>query len=416
VAFATLAAAALAPAPAASEGSPACTPSYVPYLGPACRLPSGLYEVVLADGTRLLTHGPDPLPPPGDVGFASGDDERQPVCSSESRMHVLYGYPAGAKDRTAAVTEQLRDAVRRMNALLNREALDSGGVTADYKVQCDAAGEIQVDTFSGPSSSASTSAYTDDFAAIVNAARAAGHLAAETDYLIFYDDDSDGVCGVGNLAADDSLSADNENLNGPDYGVAYKSCWFGRTPMHENGHNQGAVQDLAPDWDLSGHCLEGIDVMCYPTSSILVLCADRTHFDCDNDTYFDAAPEPGEWLATHWNIGSPLNRYIAFNHTPAPTNASQDAPGNGSASPPASQGQSGTATATSTTASSKPPAQGTTGTRTSTVARDVRPTDDAGDGLADAPEDDRRVVAGPGAVLALLAALAAAAWSRRVAP
>ena len=41
-------------------------------------------------------------------------------------------------------------------------------------------------------------------------------------------------------------------------------------------------------------------------------CTDRIHFDCGYDTYFDSAPEPGEYLATHWNIGSDLNRFLVF--------------------------------------------------------------------------------------------------------
>ena len=45
---------------------------------------------------------------------------------------------------------------------------------------------------------------------------------------------------------------------------------------------------------------------------MVTTCTDRLHFDCGNDDYFDTAPESGEYLETHWNIGSPLNRFIAF--------------------------------------------------------------------------------------------------------
>ncbi|MDQ3981819.1 MAG: hypothetical protein M3271_03965, partial [Actinomycetota bacterium] len=92
--------------------------------------------------------------------------------------------------------------------------------------------------------------------------------------------------------------------------------WFSRTPMHENGHNQGAVQSGAPHEDGTNHCTEHEDIMCYPSSSLE--CPDQMYYDCGFDTYFDAVPEPGEWLDTHWNIGSRVNRYIEFGDVPAP--------------------------------------------------------------------------------------------------
>jgi hypothetical protein len=45
-------------------------------------------------------------------------------------------------------------------------------------------------------------------------------------------------------------------------------------------------------------------------------CPGAQRFDCGFDDYFDAAPEPDEYLANHWNLGSPLNRFIAFNAAP----------------------------------------------------------------------------------------------------
>jgi hypothetical protein len=36
------------------------------------------------------------------------------------------------------------------------------------------------------------------------------------------------------------------------------------------------------------------------------------HFDCGWDTYFDSSPEAGEYLASSWNIGSSVNRFIHF--------------------------------------------------------------------------------------------------------
>ncbi|MEK9175829.1 MAG: hypothetical protein AAB520_00115, partial [Patescibacteria group bacterium] len=36
------------------------------------------------------------------------------------------------------------------------------------------------------------------------------------------------------------------------------------------------------------------------------------HFDCNNDDYFNPKPSPNSYLATHWNLGSTLNRFIKF--------------------------------------------------------------------------------------------------------
>ena len=311
--------------PGPSAAVAACVPTPVEGLGPACRTADGLWEVVLEDGTTLTTHGVDPHAHDHGTGMGPGDPERAPACATDFHQHVLYGRPASAPDRFAAVKAQIQSAIRRMDHVLNEEALSSGGVTADYKVLCDAAGDVRVDAFVVSSGSA-------EFSAVVSAARAAGFNRPNADYTIFYDGTSSGVCGVGSFSTDDRPGADNRNNNGGGYGITYVNCWSGRTPMHENGHNQGAVQTLAPDTDAGGHCIEGHDVMCYPTSAYLVLCPDRIHFDCDNDTYFDAAPEPGEWLATHWNIGSRVNRFVRFGdqgplppQPPALTGAAGDA-------------------------------------------------------------------------------------------
>ena len=61
-----------------------------------------------------------------------------------------------------------------------------------------------------------------------------------------------------------------------------------------------------------GHCWQGADVMCYVEDAgaahpMRYDCA-RTRapipqvYDCGRDDYFNPAPEPGSYLATHWNI------------------------------------------------------------------------------------------------------------------
>ena len=238
-------------------------------------------------------------------------------------QEVLYAYPSSGTNQLATETAAIQAQIRTNNALLNAESLASGGPEADYKVLCEA-GAIKVSAFSVPSPDA-----TATFTEVVAAAKAAGFGDGTTDtnvdYTIFYDGPGNaGACGVGYLYGDATKNVDNANNNPPGlaagYGVSFDGCWFGRTSMHENAHNQGAVQAAAPNSTGSGgHCNEQDDVMCYvdggDQNQVLVACPVNPgflHFDCAYNTYFDSAPEVGEWLDTHWNIGWSQNRFIQF--------------------------------------------------------------------------------------------------------
>jgi hypothetical protein len=271
-------------------------------------LPNGLFRVTTDGGYTFTTHGGDPAPDGHGASLGPGDPERDPVCATGHVQHILYGYPVAFANRVEQVKEEIRAHVRRMNAVLNEAAVESGNTTADFRVACDDAGQISVDAFPNTT-------MVPYITTIIDAARAAGYDDPDVDYNIFYDGDFPGVCGIAQLYRDSSPGEDNNNNSGG-YAVTYESCWYSRTPMHENGHNQGAVQSGAPHEDGTNHCTEHEDIMCYPSSSLE--CPDQMYYDCGFDTYFDAAPEPGEWLDTHWNIGSRVNRYIVFGDVPAP--------------------------------------------------------------------------------------------------
>jgi len=251
-----------------------------------------------------------------------------------------------------------------MNALLNDEAMESGSRQADYKVRCDGDGQVKVDSLVVPPAAPGQPPDLS-FEGVASAADAAGFRNANVDYTIFVDGVSpeSGVCGVGSYYTDESLSASNANNNpsgaGSGYAVVYgapragssHSCWEDETPMHENGHNQGAVQYSAPDsTGDGGHCNDLIDVMCYAPDggnlrqTEVTNCSGAVHFDCGHDTYFDAGPESGEYLASNWNLGSPLNRFIAFSNpvpadTTPPTVTLNDVPSPSTDSTPTFSGQ-----------------------------------------------------------------------------
>jgi|SRR5215204_4726639 len=114
---------------------------------------------------------------------------------------------------------------------------------------------------------------------------------------------------VGSLYADDRLSADNAN-NTPgesSYGLVLDGCWNGDTPLHENGHNMGAVQAAAPHSTGSGfHCAQDLDVVCYSPDGgdrnqdgTARDCADRKHLTAGTTTTSTRRPSPAStWRAT----------------------------------------------------------------------------------------------------------------------
>jgi hypothetical protein len=290
----------------------------------------GLFRVKLADGDVVSTHGPDTTATAGEQGayIGPGDPERDPVCATTDTQHVLYGAPADQASRYPQVVPEIQAIMRRANAVLNSESLESGGGQADYRVRCGADDEIKVDTFTGPPGD-------DSFEAVVDAATAAGFDDPATKYTIFYETEATSYCGIGSIHDDERLSADNWNNVDSSYAITHDGCWDGDTPMHENGHNMGAVQPGAPQSTGNGlHCQQERDVMCYSPDGgdrnqggSVTDCADHLHFDCGHDDYFDTAPESGEYLASHWNIGSRLNRFLAFGDAPgnAPPVARDDA-------------------------------------------------------------------------------------------
>lgn len=300
--------------PAEPPADEACQPGYKfhPGMGCARSQDNGLFEVTSEDGSTYSTHGPDPETP-GHHGTSiePGDPMRAPTCRAAGayRTVILYTYLSGNTNNVSDSRATIRDSIKRSNYVLDEESQASSSSSpkrADYEVRCNSTGSIYVGAYASSGRR---------MAKVFDSAKAAGFNLSTEKYLIFADfSDPDGSCGYGELYNDTSKSTSNYN-NGRSYGVSYKSCWTGKTPMHEWGHMMGAVQSSAPDSSGAGHCNDGLDVMCYadggPKSNYSsTVCTGSLKFDCRKDSYFDTLPESGEWLDTNWNLGWTGNRFL----------------------------------------------------------------------------------------------------------
>lgn len=305
--------------------------------GPSCRA-GELWTVLLQNGDRLLTHGSDPVP----TATAFDAPARPPACvdDTQHRNELIYARPVDRAGRYDQSVPVLRSLVAQANGRLHADSVRHGAAI-DYAFLCDA-GRVVVHY-----AVLAATSQDDSFASIVSGLQSLGYRDARVKYWVLYDDGVAGqAAGQGNVHRDDRLVADNANNGGPDYGISYDT-FDARLLMHENAHNMGAVQLSAPHSSGGWHCNDGHDVMCYAdgaTGSAYVDSACSTlHFDCGSDDYFHPSPAAGSYLATHWNVGSPLNRFLRRGLAP-PTAPTPTAPPPTQATPPPTSGTGGSAT------------------------------------------------------------------------
>lgn len=291
--------------------------TFVPYQGPSCPVPGG-WRVLLDDGTSMLTHGPDyaaSQPAPAAGAYPSFP----PTCAAGGEHHVraIYAHPSDAPDRSAAMMATLRDQINRSNGQIYSQARALGDdITLRLRCNSDGLVDFAIERLSFPHAQAS-------FSNISQQLRARGHHAHNAKYLVFYDANNGGgigggIAGQATVHMDDRLSPNNANLGGGDYAInyGYTGVFGAEVTLHEMSHNQGAVQLTAPHSSGGWHCNDGRDTMCYAdgganASYTSSRCAVTT-YDCGADTYFHPSPAAGSYLATHWNLASRYNKFLAF--------------------------------------------------------------------------------------------------------
>ena len=371
-----------ASAPLATRGTCTSTSS-ITAVGQACRTRDGMLVLPRADGASLLTHGPDLVDATPSARAAGGFGTTSSIlCSApSSTRHVVLAYVLPADfasgttgvhgDRSAEVVPQLRQALLDAAATIDRRASElAPGTRRRMRVSCDADGQPIVERIVLPRQAAS---YLDSrsggFAGLERDLAALGmlpdydgyidrHVPSVRRVLAYYDADfHEGVAGQGVMYRRSSLLAQGARANDPllsrttrninnnppsaSLAVQYGTSYGGipdppvyTSLLHELSHTMGAVQDEPPTASDSGHCIDGLDLMCYDDGGTggtysEAACADATPpvvepadewFDCNGDTYFHPAPPASNPLSrpVTWHLGLPANEVLAT-FTSAPT-------------------------------------------------------------------------------------------------
>jgi len=271
----------------------------------------------MPDGATFFTRGPDYLPTRQALQLDA--DPLKPSCatapSTQFHLRVIYAHADDTSSRYSSLLYEIRKMIEIANGALNDEA-KLFGRKLRYRVYC-SGGEVSVTEVRLPMKQADAT-----LGSIMASLREMGYSNPFAKYMVWFDGTRGALGGIATIVLDDSASASNGNNLGAQYAVAFGRRLNdpgGSGPlifMHEGSHSMGAVQLSAPNTTGGGHCIDGLDVMCYPDDGPLrdlysdTRCS-TVRFDCGHDDYFHPNPTAGSYLATHWNIGSPVNRFVA---------------------------------------------------------------------------------------------------------
>ncbi|MFF0411050.1 RICIN domain-containing protein [Kitasatospora sp. NPDC004745] len=362
------------PPVAAAAQAPALTPTANAQAPAAADLLKGGAPVIDAAGKTLLSEpgaaaGPSSSPqgaaaPAGSGLVCEGDG------SSGNRVQAVYVHTPG-NDRFAQYLPSFKKWAADVDTIYNASAQETGGVRhVRFVTESDCTASVLNVQISDSE--------IQDFNASNRALAAQGYNRKDRKYMMFTD--AKVYCGIGTFAGDERPGQDNISNFGPSYGRTDSGCWGGSTAAHELGHNLGAVNNSAPNSSKAGHCVDEWDIMCYSDApnypQMRTVCPDRSHddrLDCRHDDYYNTSPEPGSYLATHWNVAN--NRFlIAGNGTgpnPTPTPTATPTP---TKSPTGTPSPTATATPTRTASPTPTPTGSPTATPTGTPSPTATPT------------------------------------------
>ncbi|MGW4941876.1 fibronectin type III domain-containing protein [Actinoplanes sp. NPDC004185] len=281
------------------------------------KLPSRTAPLLQPDALALT---PAAAPTAAGAAAAAGDVVCEGDGQSGKRVQVLYVRAAATASRFAAYEASFRTWAAGVDTIYDASAQETGGhrhlryvTTSDCQVDVR---EVEV-----------PAGQLDDFSKTISALKTLGFSRTDRKYMIFAE--SNVYCGIGTFAGDDQASARNRSNAGPSYGRSDTGCWAASVAAHELGHNLGAVSNSAPNSSKAGHCVDDYDVMCYkdaPETTVKIVCTDRAkenRLDCNHDDYYSTDPQPGSYLASHWNVAS--NEFLIAGETggaPEPTPSS----------------------------------------------------------------------------------------------
>jgi streptogramin lyase len=311
----------------------------------------GEYEVRHPNQPRGFVHL-DPLPEHAGVSSAGENaadgiggliplpsNTSAPICrTSGPRIVVVYSHRSS--DGTPTPTATIRSIVQRMNWKIGDQSSQSSGGKRVVKMAVDCNESKEINVYNVATINNNFASQTETISGALFGLPT-GENAVK--YLIFdhstFEEDPTGIAGIGGPIRDDPLKShfsDNGSFtasaaiyNATSEGTA---VWETHATIHELMHALGASQGRvapgfpgeypnAPFSSPGHHCSDGLDILCYQEAGWYYFsdyCSEFEGYktpttipiDCNKDTYFNAAPKSGTWLAENWDLAGPEDWFL----------------------------------------------------------------------------------------------------------
>ncbi len=269
---------------------------------------------------------------PWEGGYYALPDTEEPVSCATSGHRIRIIYATDDNVWTTKNEEAIRKAILRMNSKILYESTRSSANTRalTMRVDCFPNNKIRVFYISSSYDHNELFDRVDDELGAPDGANAVKNL-------IFHEGSDPDAAGWGQRSNNSSKSSSdipfisNPSRTQSSSAVVYAGYWNSNVTLHELSHAMGAVNTDAPDTSGGGHCVDGVDILCYDDDGLLSFLYSETQcpeasfdadwgppLDCMYDSYFDSKEESGEWLSDHWNTGGSENPYLVEAPTPAP--------------------------------------------------------------------------------------------------
>ena len=301
----------------------------------------GLTAVEVAGGDVPMSCVHNVLDPVPTRHPSQGAVRIQPNCYGDGvsgpRIQFVYVYQQGKPNRAAEyIPHMLNSWIPAMEGAFRTTSRDQGreiGMRV-HMPNC----EIEIGVVEISAANGMPDAPGAMRGRIEQAMFAAGFDQSNRKYHAWFDGGNKGACGVAPVipypvAGDHPTAANPNNLGStpvlnvlPQVAVSFKYpfplppgaaepgpiCWGdggmgALTETHELLHLLGSVSFSAPNSNGLAHCRDDEDIMCYSEGGVQTFTRCSTEIealDCGSDDYFNARPQIGSYLSTHWNTAN----------------------------------------------------------------------------------------------------------------